>query len=136
MHDGNKSSGSSIPFDDIDIAKVDVFGKKTQSDFWDEIAFVNHHMLFFKDRIGDILRWGGGNMADEEREIEHLESCGLLSDFGEQFAEKWGLSQKRIENEDIWEDWQDVMQQAEVSVGLLHFEGNNWCGGVIKKIRD
>lgn len=40
-------------------------------------------------------------MADEEREIEHLESCGLLSDFGEQFAEKWGLSQKRIENEDI-----------------------------------
>lgn len=33
MHDGNKSSGSSIPFDDIDIAKVDVFGKKTQSDF-------------------------------------------------------------------------------------------------------
>jgi hypothetical protein len=33
MHVINKSSGSSIPFDDVDIAKVDVFSQETQSDF-------------------------------------------------------------------------------------------------------
>jgi hypothetical protein len=33
MHDGDKPSGSSIPSNDVDIAKIDVFGKKASSDF-------------------------------------------------------------------------------------------------------
>ncbi len=110
MHDGDKPSGSSIPSNDVDIAKIDVFGKKASSDFWNEIPFVNYNVLFFKDRIGDLLWWGSINMADEECEVEYFEGCWLLPGFGEQLTQKWRLYYKRLENEDIWENWQDALQ--------------------------